>query len=157
MKMNSLLDAPCVRALYRASQAGVEVQLNVRGICALRPRLPGVSDNIEVVSIVGRFLEHSRIYSFERSGEPERVFTGSADLMPRNLYNRVELVTPVVDPRIRDQLLDILDRCLADNTNAWVLEGDGTWIRRRPDGAPHNVQRELMDLHEARAAGEPAR
>jgi len=157
MKMNSLLDAPCIRALYRASQAGVEVQLNVRGICALRPRLPGVSDNIEVVSVVGRFLEHSRIYSFERPGETERVFTGSADLMPRNLYNRVELVTPVTDPRIRDQLLDVLDRCLADNTNAWVLQGDGTWIRRRPDGEPHNVQRELMDLHEARAAGEPAR
>jgi len=157
MKMNSLLDAPCIRALYRASQAGVEVQLNVRGICALRPRLPGVSDNIEVVSVVGRFLEHSRIYSFERPGETERVFTGSADLMPRNLYNRVELVTPVTDPRIRDQLLDVLDRGLADNTNAWVLQEEGTWIRRRPDGEPRNVQRELMDLHEARAAGEPAR
>jgi polyphosphate kinase len=152
MKMNSLLDAPCIRALYRASQAGVEVQLNVRGICALRPDVPGVSDNIEVVSVVGRFLEHSRIYSFERPGEPERVFTGSADLMPRNLYNRVELVTPVADPRIRDQLLDVLDRCLADNTNAWVLNEDGTWIRRRPDGEPRNVQRELMELHEARVA-----
>jgi polyphosphate kinase len=157
MKMNSLLDAPCVRALYRASQAGVDVQLNVRGICALRPRVPGVSDNIQVISVVGRFLEHSRIYSFERAGETERVFTGSADLMPRNLYNRVELVTPVADPRIRDQLLDVLDRCLADNTNAWVLNEDGTWIRRHPDGEPHNVQRELMELHEGRAAAEPAR
>ncbi len=157
MKMNSLLDAPCIRALDRASQAGVEVQLNVRGICALRPRVPGVSDNIEVVSVVGRFLEHSRIYSFERAGETERVFTGSADLMPRNLYNRVELVTPVADPRIRDQLLDILDRCLADNTNAWDLNEDGSWIRRRPDGEPRNVQRELMELHEARAAAEAAR
>jgi polyphosphate kinase len=157
MKMNSLLDAPCIRALYRASQAGVEVQLNVRGICALRPGVPGVSDNIEVVSVVGRFLEHSRIYSFERAGETERVFTGSADLMPRNLYNRVELVTQVADSRIRDQLLDVLDRCLADNTNAWVLNEDGTWIRRRPDGEPRNVQRELMELHEALAAAEPAR
>ena len=121
MKMNSLLDAPCIRALYRASQAGVDVELNVRGICALRPGVPGVSDNIEVVSVVGRFLEHSRIYSFERAGEVERVFMGSADLMPRNLYNRIELVVPVEDPRIRAQLLDVLDRCLADNTNAWVL------------------------------------
>ena len=138
----------------RASQAGVDVQLNVRGICSLRPRVPGVSDNIEVVSVVGRFLEHSRIYSFERAGETERVFTGSADLMPRNLYNRVELVSPIEDPRIRGQLLDILDRCLADNTNAWVLNADGSWRRRRPAGEPRNVQRELMEMHEARAAGD---
>jgi polyphosphate kinase len=156
MKMNSLLDAPCIRALYRASQAGVQVQLNVRGICALRPRVPGVSDQVEVVSVVGRFLEHSRIYSFERAGEEERVFVGSADLMPRNLYNRVELVTPVEDPRIRGQLLDVLDRCLSDNTNAWVLGPDGNWTRRHPNGEPRNVQRELIDLHEARAA-EPSR
>ncbi len=152
MKMNSLLDAPCIRALYRASQAGVDIQLNVRGICALRPRVPGVSDNIEVVSVVGRFLEHSRIYSFERAGEVERVFMGSADLMPRNLYNRIELVTPVEDPRIRAQLLDVLDRGLADNTNAWVLHQDGTWQRRQPNGEPLNVQRELIELHEARAS-----
>src|SRR4051812_12465490 len=155
LKMNSLLDARCIRALYRASQAGVQVQLNIRGICALRPRVAGVSDNIEVVSVVGRFLEHSRIYSFERAGENERVFVGSPDLMPRNLYNRVELVTPVEDPRIRDQLIDVLDRCLADNTNAWVLNQDGTWRRRRPAGEPRNVQRELMELHEGRAAAEP--
>src|SRR4051795_5087683 len=152
MKMNSLLDAPCIRALYRASQAGVQVQLNVRGICALRPRVPGVSDNIEVVSVVGRFLEHSRIYSFERAGEEERVFMGSADLMPRNLYNRVELMSPIEDPRIREQLLDVLERCLADNTNAWVLGQDGGWKRRHPSGEPRNAQRELMDLHEARAS-----
>jgi polyphosphate kinase len=151
LKMNSLLDAPCIRALYRASQAGVQVELNVRGICALRPRVPGVSDNIEVVSVVGSFLEHSRIFSFERPGEVERVFMGSADLMPRNLYNRIELVTPVEDRRIRAQLLDVLDRCLADNTNAWVLNHDGTWKRREPNGEPRNVQRELMELHEARA------
>jgi polyphosphate kinase len=156
MKMNSLLDAPCIRALYRASQAGVQVQLNVRGICALRPRVPAVSDNIEVVSVVGRFLEHSRIYSFERAGELERVFVGSADLMPRNLYNRVELVTPVEDPRIRAQLLDVLERGLADNTNAWILGEDGAWKRRHPNREPRNVQRELMELHETRAS-EPSR
>src|SRR5437870_5393524 len=116
MKMNALLDAPSIRALYRASQAGVRLELNVRGIYALRPGVPGISENIDVVSVVGRFLEHSRVFSFERAGEEERVFIGSADLMPRNLYNRVELVIPVEDPRIRGELLDLLDRSLADNT-----------------------------------------
>jgi polyphosphate kinase len=105
---------------------------------------------------VGRFLEHSRIYSFERAGELERVFVGSADLMPRNLYNRVELVTPVEDPRIRAQLLDVLERGLADNTNAWILGEDGAWKRRHPNREPRNVQRELMELHETRAS-EPSR
>jgi polyphosphate kinase len=152
MKMNSLLDAPSIRALYRASQAGVELKLNVRGICALRPGVPGVSDNAEVVSVVGRFLEHSRIYSFERPSEPERVYIGSADLMPRNLYNRVELVVPVEDARLRADLLDILDRSLADNTNAWVLRSDGGWIRRQPEGEQRSVQRELAERHAARAA-----
>jgi polyphosphate kinase len=155
MKMNALLDAPSIRALYRASQAGVRVELNVRGICALRPGVAGVSENIEVISIVGRFLEHSRVFSFERPDEDERMFIGSADLMPRNLYNRVELVTPVEDPRVRAYLLDLLDRCLADNTNAWVLGPDGGWTRRQPDGDPRGVQRELVVLHEARAS-EPA-
>jgi polyphosphate kinase len=152
MKMNSLLDAPSIRAIYRASQAGVPVELNVRGICALRPGISGVSENVEVVSVVGRFLEHSRIYSFERPGEPERVFIGSADLMPRNLYNRVELVAPVEDPKIRDYLLEVLDRSLADNTNAWTLGPGGEWTRRTPDGEPHSVQRELIELHEPRTA-----
>jgi polyphosphate kinase len=152
MKMNALLDGPLIRALYRASQAGVRVELNVRGICALRPGVPGVSENVEVVSIVGRFLEHSRIYSFERPGEEARIYIGSADLMPRNLYNRVELVTPVEDLRIRADLLDLLDRSLADKTNAWVLGSDGAWSRRRADGEPRSVQRELIGLHEARAA-----
>jgi polyphosphate kinase len=156
MKMNALLDAPSIRALYRASQAGVRVDLNIRGICALRPGVAGVSENIDVVSVVGRFLEHSRIFSFERPGEEERVYIGSADLMPRNLYNRVELVTPVEDSKIRVQLLDLLDRCHADNTTAWVLGSDGSWTRRRPEGEPRNVQRELIELHETRAA-EPAR
>jgi polyphosphate kinase len=148
MKMNALSDAPSIRALYRASQAGVRVQLNIRGICALRPGVPGISENIEVNSIVDRFLEHSRILSFERPGEEERVYIGSADLMPRNLYNRVELVTPVEDSRIRAQLLDVLDRSLADNVNSWVLGSDGGWTRRHPDGEPRRVQRELIELHE---------
>jgi len=156
MKMNSLLDPPSVKALYRASQAGVRVDLNVRGICALRPGVPGVSESIEVLSIVDRFLEHSRIFSFERDGE-ERIYIGSADLMPRNLYNRVELVTPVEDPRLRAELMDVLDRCMADNTNAWTLDSEGRWTRRtRADGdEPRSVQRELIERHLAHAA-EPA-
>ena len=152
MKMNSLLDPTMVQALYRASRAGVEVDLNVRGICALRPGVEGVSENIEVVSIVGRLLEHSRIYSFERGGT-EHIYIGSADLMPRNLYNRVELLAPVEDPRLCAELSDVLDRCLADNTHAWVLGEDGSWTRRTPDGdEPRNAQRELIDRHVARAS-----
>ena len=152
MKMNSLLDAPSIRALYRASQAGVEVQLNVRGICALRPGVPGVSENVEVFSIVGRFLEHSRIYSFERPGEDERIYIGSADLMPRNLYNRVELVVPVEDARARTELTDILDRCAAENTGSWELREDGTWHRRPTVGEPRSVQREMIERHQARSS-----
>ncbi len=153
LKMNSLLDAPSIRALYRASQAGVEVDINVRGICALRPGVEGVSENITVRSVVGRFLEHSRIYSFERHGEPASMYIGSADLMPRNLYNRVELVAPVQDDKARAELTDVLDRSLADNTNSWELNSDGEWIRRSPgDDEPRNVQREMIEIHSERSA-----
>jgi polyphosphate kinase len=153
MKMNSLLDAPSIRALYRASQAGVEVKLNVRGICALRPGVEDVSENVEVVSVVGSFLEHSRIYSFERPGEDPQVFIGSADLMPRNLYNRVEMVVPVEDERIRDEVLDVLERSLADQTNAWDLQSDGSWARRKaPAEGARSVQRELVERAQARVA-----
>ncbi len=151
LKMNSLLDAKSIRALYRASQAGVRVELNVRGICALRPGVEGVSENIEVVSVVGRFLEHPRIFSFERPGETERIYIGSADLMPRNLYNRVELLAPIEDSRVRAELVDILDRSLADDTNAWVLHEDGGWTRRTPGDEPRSVQRELIERSAERA------
>jgi polyphosphate kinase len=151
MTMNSLLDPPCIRALYRASQAGVQVDLNVRGICALRPGVEGVSENIRVVSVVGRFLEHSRIFSFERPDET-RVYIGSADLMPRNLYNRVELVAPVEDPANRDQLTDVLDRAFADNTSSWELGSDGVWSRRTTNGdEPRALQRELLERHTERS------
>ncbi|MBS1869645.1 MAG: polyphosphate kinase 1 [Actinobacteria bacterium] len=152
MKMNSLVDAACIRALYRASQAGVPIELNVRSACCLRPGVSGVSENIRVVSIVGRFLEHSRIYAFQR-GEQTAVFVGSADLMPRNLDSRVELVVPVDDPDARAQLLDTLERCLADTENAWDLAADGMWTHRRvPSGEqPRDVHAELMRAHLARA------
>jgi polyphosphate kinase len=151
IKMNSLLDASCIRALYRASQAGVQLDLNVRGICALRPGVPGVSENIRVVSIVGRFLEHSRIFSFERPDET-RVYIGSADLMPRNLYNRVELIAPVEDPANREQLADVLDRAFADNAGSWELDADGVWNRRSADDdEARAMQPELLRLHAERA------
>jgi polyphosphate kinase len=152
MKMNSLVDRDCIKALYRASQAGVEVEINTRGICCLKPGVPGVSENIRVVSIVGRFLEHSRIYSFDRDGE-QTVYIGSADLMPRNLDTRVELLTPVQDEGLRASLLDTLDRCFADNVNSWELDAHGHWARRTPDdGDARSVQRELMAAHTALAA-----
>jgi polyphosphate kinase len=153
MKMNSLLDPRTIQALYRASQAGVEVELNVRGICALRPGVEGVSDNIEVVSVLGRFLEHSRIYCFERPGET-RVYTGSADLMPRNLYNRVELVIPVEDEAVKQELIAILDLSLADDVGAWTLDAEGGWTRRHPPpGEPGiNVQAAMIERGTVRAA-----
>ncbi len=155
MKMNALLDPTCIRALYRASQAGVEVQLNIRGICSLRPGVPGVSENIEVTSVVGRFLEHSRIYSFGR-GDEERIYIGSPDLMPRNLYNRVELLTPVEAPELQAQLGDVLDRAFADNTNAWELKPSGEWERRSPGSdPPRNLQTELLALHTERFESRP--
>jgi polyphosphate kinase len=152
LKMNSLVDARCIQALYEASQAGVRVDLSVRGICCLRPGVPGVSENVRVVSVVGRFLEHSRVYAFQRGGEA-RVLTGSADLMPRNLDSRVELVAPVESPELRAELLDVLERSLADNVNAWELGADGVWTRLEPGPeGPRDVQRELPERHLARAA-----
>ena len=151
MKMNSLVDRACIQALYRASQAGVPVEINPRGICCLRPGVEGVSENIRVVSIVGRFLEHSRIYSFER-GDETTVYIGSADLMPRNLDTRVELLAPVREETLKADLIDTLDRCFADTVNAWDLGEDGRWTRLDPDGEPRSIQRELMAGHAARAA-----
>ncbi len=154
LKLNSLVDRRCIRALYRASQAGVRVDLNVRGICCLRPGVEGVSENIRVVSVLGRFLEHSRILTFTR-GDEVRVLIGSADLMPRNLDTRVELIAPIEDPALREQLLDVVERSLADDTGAWELCGDGIWAKRTPGDPPRSVQRELMQRHAALAAEAP--
>jgi len=131
-KVNQLVDKACIQALYRASQAGVTVDLQVRGICCLRPGVPGVSDNIAVTSIVGRFLEHPRIFYF-RNGGHEEILLGSADLMPRNLDRRVETLFPVEDPQLRDALRDhILDVHLKDNVQARCLLPDGDYRRVHP-------------------------
>jgi polyphosphate kinase len=153
LKMNSLVDQGCIQALYRASQAGVRVDLNVRGICCLKPGVPGVSENIRVKSIVGRFLEHSRVYTFQR-GEETRVLMGSADMMPRNLDNRVELVTPVEDAVLREEMMEVLERCFADNANSWTLDAEGEWTRivRGEGEQRRDVQQELRERAATRAA-----
>lgn len=130
-KMNQLQDPALIRDLYRASRAGVPVDLHVRGLCCLRPGVPGLSDTIRVFSVIGRFLEHSRVYWFENGGDPE-VFIGSADWMKRNLDSRVETLTPVGDPNLVAELRAILDLYEQDNSSAWDLQPDGTYIRRRP-------------------------
>lgn len=131
LKTNALEDADIVEALYRASQAGVEVELVVRDTCRLRPGLPGISDNVTVVSIVGRFLEHGRIYHF-RNGGREEYFIGSADLMKRNLESRVEVLTPVDDPGLCERLCAVLDAQLHDHRNAWQMQPDGSYVQRQP-------------------------
>jgi polyphosphate kinase len=142
MKMNSLVDQRCIEALYRASQAGVPIDLNIRGICCLLPGVPDVSETIRVVSVVGRFLEHSRIYSFHR-GDEHVYYIGSADMMPRNLDTRVELLAPVEDPELQAELEDTMERCLADDTFSWTLDSDGVWTRRHE--RTRSVHRELME------------
>jgi polyphosphate kinase len=143
MKMNQLTDPGMIEALYRASQAGVKVELNIRGICCLIPGLADASENISVVSVVGRFLEHSRVYSFKR-GDELKILIGSADLMGRNLNNRVELMVPVEDEDAKADLTDTLERCFADDTFAWDLQPDGQWKRR--EGHTRGVHNELMEL-----------
>ncbi len=144
-KMNALLDKNIITALYSASQAGVNIDLIVRGICALRPGVRGVSDRIRVRSIVGRFLEHSRIYYFANGGE-EDVYLGSADWMPRNLYERVEVIFPVKDELLRERVRqEILEAYLADNVKSRVLQKDGNLHsrtgRRRGNGSRPWVRR----------------
>jgi polyphosphate kinase len=151
MKMNSLVDRECIQALYEASQAGVRIDLNIRGICCLRAGVPGVSENIRVVSVVGRFLEHSRIYGFHR-GEKRAYWIGSGDLMPRNLDTRVELIAPVTSESLKREIEETLERCFADDTFAWELGPDDSWERRR--GGDRSVHRELMERALERASAE---
>jgi polyphosphate kinase len=129
--MNALEDADITRALYRASQAGVKVDLIVRDTCRFRPGLPGLTENAQVISIVGRFLEHGRIYYF-RNGGAEEYYIGSADLMKRNLESRVEVVAPVEDIDLRQELRLILDVQLSDRRSAWEMQPDGSYVQRQP-------------------------
>ncbi len=139
LKVNSLADPKLIRTLYRASRAGVKIQLLVRGICCLRPGVPGVSDNIEVISVVGRFLEHSRIYYFRNGGE-EEVYIGSADLMSRNIDHRVEVLVPIKDANIIRTITDrVLAVYLADNVKARQMLPNGTYIRKKAGDGQHSV------------------
>jgi polyphosphate kinase len=144
IKMNSLIDPDLIAALYSASQAGVRIDAIVRGICALKPALKGISDNIRVISIIGRFLEHERVFYFHNNGRP-KIFIGSADWRPRNLERRVEAVVPIEDPALAIQMKEILDLYLADNRNAWDLQPDGQYIQRRPGiGEPEQSSHRLL-------------
>ncbi|MES1245394.1 MAG: polyphosphate kinase 1 [Acidobacteriota bacterium] len=143
-KMNALEDKAIAEALYAASAAGVRIDLIVRGSCRLRPGLPGHSETIRVISIVGRFLEHARIFCFANGGRPEYFF-GSADWMARNLDSRVEAIVPVEDPRVQEELRTILDLQLADNVKAWDMQPDGSYVQRRPaDGEEPRSSQELL-------------
>jgi polyphosphate kinase len=155
-KMNALVDEDIIRALYGASQAGVRIRLNVRGICCLRPGLKGVSETIEVVSIVDRFLEHSRIYHF-RNGGDEEVYLASADWMPRNLDRRVELLFPVEAAEARAKVLHALEAAFQDNVKARRLQPDGSYKRRRPAKGEEPFRMQLQLHREAVRAQERAR
>jgi polyphosphate kinase len=145
-KMNALNEPTVIRALYEASRAGVEIDLIVRGACCLRPGVAGVSERIRVRSVVGRFLEHSRVYWFHNDGEAE-LFCSSADWMERNLMRRVESCFPILEPDLAARVYDEeISNYLADNTSAWLLNSDGSYTRLQPEGEtmPHSAQAALM-------------
>jgi polyphosphate kinase len=143
-KMNALLEGSVIEALYKASQAGVKIDLIVRGVCALRPGVPGMSETIHVRSIVGRFLEHSRVFHFWAGGKKE-VWLSSADWMDRNLHRRVEVAFPIRDPKLKARVLnEALVEPLADNLNAWMMDGEGRYSRKRGRGKPFSVQMALL-------------
>lgn len=146
-KMNSLVHPPLIEALYDASRAGVKIQLIVRGICSLRPGVPGQSENIRVVSLVGRFLEHSRIFLFHQNGKPA-VYLSSADWMQRNFYSRIEVMFPIFDKQVRQRIIDeVLGHALEDTANAWELQSDGKWKRRlKTEGDQFDSQQKFIDI-----------
>jgi polyphosphate kinase len=147
-KLNALEDVDIVRALYRASQRGVTIDLIVRDTCRLRPGLDGVSSSIKVISIVGRFLEHERIYYFHNGGRPE-YYIGSADAMQRNLEKRVEVLVPIEDPRLQAELRFLLDTQLSDQRGAWDMNADGSYVQRAGTGAKHS-QQQIVERTERR-------
>jgi polyphosphate kinase len=144
-KLNSLTDVDIIKALYEASSAGVKISLCVRGICTLIPGIPGISENIKVISVIDHYLEHSRIYYFANGGV-EELYLSSADWMPRNLERRVELLFPVQDEKIRGELLDILNDYFRDNCQASTLDSNGVWTRLVPANGekPFRVQKEML-------------
>jgi polyphosphate kinase len=146
IKVNAINEPRVIRALYAASQAGVQIDLIVRGACTVRPGVPGVSENIRVRSIVGRFLEHSRVYWFGNDGDPE-LYCASADWLERNLLNRVEACFPILDEKLSARVFrDHLQKYLDDNTNAWELDTNGVYhkLSPGPDQAPHSAQGTLL-------------
>ena len=146
IKVNAIIEKQCIEALYRASQAGVEIKLIVRGVCCLKPGIKGVSDNIEVRSIIGRFLEHTRVYAFANGGNWQ-VYCSSADLMDRNMFRRVETCFPIEDRKLHERVLGDLDMYLKDNSQAWVLQDDGQYQRLEPGDDPmFQVQTELLKM-----------
>ena len=156
VKMNALVEPTVIDALYRAAQSGVRIDLIVRGTCCLRPEIPGLSENIRVISIVDRFLEHSRIFYFENAGEPE-VFLGSADWMPRNFFRRIELMFPVEDPRLKARLIqELLPVILSDNVKARQLKADGAYIRLAPGEGQEGVRSQAVFLNRARESARVA-
>jgi polyphosphate kinase len=143
-KMNALVDPQIIQALYQAAMAGVKIDLIVRGVCALRPGIRGISDNITVRSVVGRFLEHSRVYYFHNDGDPE-LYCGSADWMERNFFRRIEVGFPIASKLHRDAIFADLQIYLADNTQAWELREDGAYEHLSPGNAtPVNAQATLL-------------
>jgi polyphosphate kinase len=155
-KMNALVDGDIIEALYRGSQAGVKIDLLVRGICCLCPQWPGLSENITVHSIVDRFLEHSRLFYFENSGRPQ-LWAGSADWMPRNFFRRIEVVFPIEDRRLRRRIQEeLLAIPLADNAKAWCLRPDGAY-ERVGQGASAPMRSQLEFMNRAMRAAKPSR
>jgi polyphosphate kinase len=149
IKVNNLVDPTIIQALYNASQAGTQIDAIVRGICCLQPGVPGLSENIRIRSIVGRYLEHSRIMRFGSDERGADYFIGSADVMQRNLDRRVEAVIPVTDPVLQARLQEILDVNLTDDALAWTLDGDGVW-HKVPTVHNINTHRRLQELALAR-------
>ncbi|MEO0355445.1 MAG: RNA degradosome polyphosphate kinase, partial [Cyanobacteria bacterium P01_A01_bin.3] len=151
-KVNSLVDPLIISLLYEAGRLGVDIDLIVRGMCCLKPGIPGMSESIRVISVIGRFLEHSRIFYFGNGGE-EELYLGSADWMRRNLSRRVEAVTPITDPSLRRELKELLTIMLSDNRQAWELQPDGTYIQRQPaEGeAPCGTHQVLMEKYSQEA------
>jgi polyphosphate kinase len=156
VKMNALVEPTVIDALYRAAQAGVRIDLVVRGTCSLRPGIPGLSENIRVISIVDRFLEHSRIFYFENAGDPE-VFLGSADWMPRNFYRRIELMFPVEDAKLKSRLINgLLPVILKDNVKARELRSDGSYIRLTPAEGQEAIRSQAVFQAQARESARVA-